>query len=37
MMNKDILKKVEEHNKKCEKMKKENEEIRKLQLKMEGF
>ncbi len=37
MMNKDILKKVEEHNKKCEKMKKENEEIRKLQLKMEGI
>lgn len=37
MMNKDILKKVEEHNKRCEKIRKEKEEMRKLQLKMEGF
>ena len=37
MMNKDILKKVEEHNKKCEKIRKEKEELIKLQLKMEGF
>ena len=37
MMNKDVLKKVEEHNKKCEKMKKENENAKKLQFKMEGF
>ncbi len=37
LMNKDILKKVEEHNKRCEKLIKEREEVRKLQLKMEGF
>lgn len=37
MMNKDILKKVEEHNKRCIKVNKEKDEIKKLQLKMEGF
>ena len=37
MMNKDILKKVEEHNKKCEKARKEREAAKKMQLKMEGF
>ena len=37
MMNKDILKKVEEHNRKCDFVRKENEDALKMQLKMEGF
>lgn len=37
LMNKDILKKVEEHNRRCTKIRKENQEMMKLQLKMEGF
>lgn len=37
IMNKDILKKVEEHNRKCDLVRKENEDALKMQLKMEGF
>lgn len=34
---KDLMKKVDEHNKKCDFIRKEKEEAMKLQLKMEGF
>ena len=37
MMNKEIMKKVDEHNKKCARIKKENEDALIMQLKMEGF
>ena len=36
-ITKDLMKKVDEHNKKCDFIKKEKEEAMKLQLKMEGF
>ena len=37
VFTKDLMKKVDEHNKKCDFIKKEKEEAMKLQLKMEGF
>lgn len=37
VFTKDLMKKVDEHNKKCDFIRKEKEEAMKLQLKMEGF
>ena len=37
VFTKDLMKKVDEHNKKCDFIRKEKEEAIKLQLKMEGF
>ena len=37
VLTKDLMKKVEEHNRKCDFVRKENEDALKMQLKMEGF
>ena len=37
VINKDIMKKIEEHNERCEKERLEREATMKLQMQMEGF